>query len=582
MPNSKSKKKKQSQWRRMDLHIHTPASADYQQSGVSYLDVLQEADKKGLEIMAFTDHNTVAGYARMLDEIENLEMLERLERLRPQESERLQEYRRLQEKILVLPGFELTATLGFHILGVFSEDTTVRELEHLLLHLNVPADKLDVGSTEVGATADVLTVYRAIDEAGGIVIAAHANSSHGVAMRRFGFGGQTKIAYTQDERLHALEVTDLESKGRRTTSAFFNGSKTQYPRRMRCIQGSDNHRLTRDPKDSKSLGVGDRVTEVLLPELSFEALREVFLGDDFTLTRPYRREHAPFDYVRAAREQGASIVQAFHERITRRGGRLYAVIADVVAFANTNGGTIYVGVSSKPKTAPTGIDNPKEAISILRSEIERKITPPLEVTVDVQQTDGKKVVRLAVPRGDDPPYALECSKIYVRQETETNLAVRDEIVQLVKRALRQSSEQALQPASPPEAEAPAEEEAAVEVEPSVVEPPKTGVEVMETVERKGTLYHTMKDLRNGNEVRNVSRSSARRLWQYAITQKEQHPVQVDQVNWRGDIGLWKKKQRAGKVRYDFVQRDAEGQLHVYYGVTEDGIHGPWREFLEGE
>jgi hypothetical protein len=54
------------------------------------------------------------------------------------------------------------------------------------------------------------------------------------------------------------------------------------------------------------------------------------------------------------------------------------------------------------------------------------------------------------------------------------------------------------------------------------------------------------------------------------------------VTWRGDIDFWKKKQQAGKVRYDFVQRDAEGQLHVYYGVTEEGIHGPWREFLEGE
>ena len=558
----------------MDLHIHTPASADYQQPGVSYLDVLQEADKKGLEIMAFTDHNTVAGYGGMLDEIEELEMLERLERLRPQEKKRLQEYRRLLEKILVLPGFEFTATLGFHILGIFSEETTVRELEYILLDLNIPADKLDEGSTEVGATSDVLTAYRAIDEAGGIVIAAHANSTHGVAMRRFGFGGQTKIAYTQDEHLHALELTDLESKGRRTTAAFFSGSKPEYPRPMRCIQGSDSHRLTRDPKDKKSLGLGDRVTEVLLPELSFEALREVFLDDDFTLTRPYRPERAPFDYVRAAREQGASIVQSFHERMTRRGGRLYAVIADVVAFANTNGGTIYVGVSSNPKAPPTGLDNPKEAIAILRAEIERKIIPPLEVTIDVQQTEGKKVVRLAVPRGDDPPYAIEGSKIYVRQETETNLAVRDEIVQLVKRALR--------PAPPPEEKAPAKEETTVEVEPSVVEPPKTGVEVTETVERKGTLYHTMKDLRNGNEVRNVSRSSARRLWQYAITQKEQHPVQVDQVNWRGDIGLWKKKQRAGKVRYDFVQRDAASQLHVYYGVTEDGIHGPWREFLEGE
>ena len=575
--------KKKHQWRRMDIHIHTPASADYQQSGVSYLDVLQEAERKGLEIIAFTDHNTVAGYARMLEEIEDLEMLKRLDRLRSEEKEKIREYRRLREKILVLPGFELTATLGFHILGIFSEETTVRELEHILLYLNVPADKLDDGSTEVGATADVLTVYRVIDEAGGIVIGAHANSTHGVAMRHYGFGGQTKIAYTQDRHLHALEVTDLESKGRRTTSAFFSGSKPEYPRRMRCIQGSDAHRLTLDPSDKKSLGIGDRVTEVLLPEVSFEALREVFLGDNFTLTRPYRRERAPFDYVRAAREQGASIIQSFHERMTRRGGRLYAVIADVVAFANANGGTIYVGVSSNPKTPPTGIDNPKEAIAILRAEIERKITPPLEVTIDVQQTEGKKVVRLAVPRGDDPPYAIDGSKIYVRQETETNLAVRDEIVQLVKRALRQRPEQAVQPAPPPKEEMPAKkEEAAVEVEPSVVEPPKTGVEVTETVERKGTLYHTMKDLRNGNEVRNVSRSSARRLWQYAITQKEEHPIQVDKVNWRGDIGLWKKKQRAGKVRYDFVQRDAEGQLHVYYGVTEDGIHGPWREFLEGE
>jgi len=571
MPSAE--RRQQAQWRRVDLHIHTPASADYQQPGVSYLDVLQEAERQGLEIIALTDHNTVVGYAGMLKEIEELEMLERLERLRPREKERIQEYRRLREKILVLPGFEFTATLGFHILGIFSEETTVRELEHILLDLNIPADKLDEGSTEVGATSDVLTAYRVIDEAGGIVIAAHANSTHGVAMRGYGFGGQTKIAYTQDEHLHALEVTDLESKGRRTALAFFSGSKPEYPRPMRCIQGSDTHRLTRDPRDKKSLGIGDRVTEMLLPEVSFEALREVFLGDDFTLTRPYRPERAPFDYVRAAREQGPSIVQSFHERVTRRGGRLYAIISDVVAFANTNGGTIYVGVSSNPKTPPTGIDDPKEAIATLRAEIERKITPPLEVTIDVQQTEGKRVVRLAVPRGDDPPYAVEGSKIYVRQETETNLAVRDEIVQLVRRAL--------QPALPPE-EVPLEEEAAVEEKPPIVEPPRTGVEIVETVERKGTLYHTMRDLRNGNEVRNVSRSSARRLWQYAITQKEQHPVQIDQVNWHGDIGLWKKKRRAGKVRYDFVQRDAEGQLHVYYGVTEEGIHGPWREFLEGE
>lgn len=70
--------------------------------------------------------------------------------------------------------------------------------EFLLRRLNVPLEKLDAGSSEVGATADVLTAYQVIDEAGGIVIAAHANSTHGVAMRGLGFGGQTRIAYMQD------------------------------------------------------------------------------------------------------------------------------------------------------------------------------------------------------------------------------------------------------------------------------------------------------------------------------------------------------------------------------------------------
>ncbi|HIC94380.1 MAG TPA: PHP domain-containing protein [Anaerolineae bacterium] len=560
-------KKGQYQWRRVDLHIHTPASNDYEQPNVSYLDILRRARERGLDIIAFTDHNTVAGYAAMLAEIEDLELLKRLGRLRPEERRRLDEYRRLRREMLVLPGFEFTATFGFHILGIFSDKCSVRELEHILLDLNIPADKLDEGSTEVGATADVLTAYRLIDEAGGIVIAAHANSAHGVAMRGFGFGGQTKIAYTQDSHLHALEVTDLESKGRHTTAAFYSGSKPEYPRPMRCIQGSDAHRLT---KSGNSLGIGDRVTEVLLPEVSFEALREVFLSDDLTLTRPYRPTKRPFDHVRAARERGPSIVQSFHEKMTRRGGRLYAIIADVVAFANTNGGTIYVGVSANPKVPPVGVDNPKEAMALLKAEIERKVTPPLEVTLDVLESEGKKVIRLVVPRGDDPPYAIDNTKIYVRQETETNLAVRDEIVQLVKRSLQ---------VTPPEEEEEAAPEEAEE-EPLRVEPPKTGVEIVETVERKGILYHTMRDLRNGNEVRNVTRSSARRLWRYAIVQKEEHPVEEGKVMWRGDIGLWKKSKRAGKVRYDLVQRDGEGKLRVYYGVTDEGLHGKWRQLVE--
>jgi hypothetical protein len=567
------KKEKKMQWYKMDLHLHTPASADWHEPGVNYLDLLHKAEMRGLNIVAITDHNTVAGCAALQAEIEQLDLLERLGRIQPDERRRLEEFRRIGNRILVLPGFEFTATLGFHILAIFPPETSIRSLEHLLIELNVPADRLDEGATEVGATADVLTAYRVIDEDGGLVIAAHANSTHGVALRGLDFGGQTRIAFTQDRHLHALEVTDLEKRGHRTTAWFFSGRKPEYPRRMHCIQGSDAHYLTQRPNDPRRLGWGDRVTEILLAEPSFEAIKAAFLGDDFSRTRPYRPTKAPFDHVQAAREEGPSIVQSFHESMAKQGGRLHAILRDVVAVANTNGGTVYVGVKADPKALPAGITDPDQAIATLKTEIQRKITPPLEVEITTVETLGRLVLQLSVPFGDDVPYALDGTTIYLRQEAETSIAMRDEIVTLVKRTVQ------TEPAPCPNGTQAGE----VGTLPGSVDPPGTGVQIIETIERKGALYHTMKDLRNGNVVHNVTRSSARKLWRYAITEHEMKPVQEDQVQWHANddrLGLWKSSKRAGKVRYDLVQRMPDSQLHVYYGVTEDGIDGPWRTFRQ--
>lgn len=556
------------QWYKTELHIHTPASEDYQQEGVTILDILQQADQKAIDIMAFTDHNTVAGYRQMQEDIEKLELLENLKRLNPQETERLKEYRRLTNKILLLKGFEFTATFGFHIIGIFPPETRLRDLEFLLLSLNVPADQLDEGATEVGATCDVLTAYQKIDEAGGIVIAAHANSSHGVALHGLNFGGQTRIAFTQDAHLHALEVTDLEKTTRKSTSRFFDGSKPEYPRRMRCIQGSDAHRLTRAPNNPRHLGVGERVTEILLGEKSFKELHEVFTGDDFARTRPYRPESHPFDYIQAAREEGPNIVQEFHEHYNKRGGYQDAIIADICAFANTNGGMLYIGVTADPLKPPIGVStSPTRVQNILTQAIQERISPELKVTVDVQETKNIKIIRIVVPRGESTPYTMDESEIYIRTEAETTPAVRDEIVALVKRG----------PGYKPEPPAPEPEltpDFDLSNKPQETDPPRTGVEIATVETRNSTRYYTMRDLRNGNLVKNVTKRSARYLWRYAIEQSESKPVQVNQVRWLGDIGIWNKRSQGDQVRYDLVQRE-NSKLRVYYGVTEAGIHSKW-------
>lgn len=571
---------KQMQWFRMDLHIHTPASADYQDANTTYLDILHKAEARNLNIIAFTDHNTIGGYKAMMDEIERLGFLESLNRATAEELRTLHEYRRLLDKILVLPGFEFTATFGFHILGIFSPDKTIRELEHILLSLNVPPETLDEGNSTVGASSDVLTAYRVINQAGGIVIAAHANSNHGVAMRGFDFGGQTKIAYTQDPNLHALELTDLERRGRGSTQRFFDGSKPEYPRRMRCIQGSDAHRINADPSAGRNqnLGVGDRITEVLLPQVTFEALLEVFEGNDFARTRPFAINRQPVDFIQAAREQGPSIVQAFHEKATRRGGALYEIVADICAMANTNGGTIYIGANANPKEPPVGVSGVARTIDMLNAEIEQRLTPPLDLIIDEQKSQGKTLIRIQVPKGDDPPYAVDENRIYVRDEAETTLAVRDEIVRLVLSRQQPAPE-------PPPAATSESVSTPVETPPPPAEEtpddiaPKTGVEIIGTEQRKGKQYHMMRDLRNGNIVKNVTRASARRLWHYAITEKEKNPVDPARVTWHDNYGLWKRHKRGGAVRYDLVLKTPES-LRVFYGVTEDGMHGPWQAFVE--
>ena len=536
----------------------------------------------------------------------------------------------------MLPGFELTATFGFHILAIFPEGTSIRQIEHTLLELNVPEDRLDMGTSEVGATVDVLTAYETLARLGALVIPAHVNSTHGVAMQNLPFGGQTKIAFTQSPYIDALEATDLDSSSRRSTARFFNGSKPEYPRRMHIIQGSDAHRLNRDPNRESNLGVCDRMTEVLAPDVSFAALKELFRSENFNRIRPYRPAHDPYDFIRLARAEGETIVQSFHEALPPRRGRLSPVVRDAAAFANGNGGTIYVGVSATPKDPVVGVEDAPEQARAIAEDLARYITPQINGSVDIQESDNKQIIVVQVPAGDDMPYAVLPSTIYVRQEGETTIALRDEIVQLVmdgmkiergelpelvsetvgepeaahepprtRSSRRRGRGRGGQPHHAPEAAeveetgVPVVAESEREAVPVAAEPvasaapeapatardvvvcddipfPRTGVEVVDSVEVEGVTYHSMRDLRNLKIVHNVTRDSARRLWRYAITQLELHPARDEDVSWEGDRGYWKAyKPRGGDVRYNLVYRH-DGHLHVFYGVTDEGLDDEWR------
>ncbi len=79
----------------------------------------------------------------------------------------------------------------------------------------------------------------------------------------------------------------------------------------------------------------------------------------------------------------------------------------------------------------------------LKEDVARHVTPPITIATDVGSHRRQQIVIVTVPTGHEKPYAVAPGNIYVRQEGDTTLAMRDEIVDLVKSGLE--SEQSVLP-----------------------------------------------------------------------------------------------------------------------------------------
>jgi hypothetical protein len=89
----------------------------------------------------------------------------------------------------------------------------------------------------------------------------------------------------------------------------------------------------------------------------------------------------------------------------------------------------------------------------------------------------------------------------------------------------------------------------------------------------------VRDLRNGNLIKNVTRTSARKLWHYAITRTEAGIPAADQIEWHDNLAFLDLRRRDSHVWYDLAMRDKDS-IRVYYGVTDSGLNEEWMELVE--
>lgn len=544
-------------WIRVDLHIHTPASEDYIEPDRSYLEILQEAERRELEVIAFTDHNTVHGYEQMQREIELLEALERAQRLSDEEQAHLQEYRRLLDKITVLPGFEFTSHYGAHILGIFGPNWPISLIEATLLQLGIPAAQLKSGSCSITNTRHVTEAYEIINRAGGIVIAPHANGPSGVITEtlRMGTSGQSRVAATQSPHLHALEFVNYYTDHEKFTSpAFYNGRTEHYERRMFCIQGSDAHRLRRKQENNGNghyHGVGDRYIELLIPDNSFESVKALFTSESFDCVRVPKRDQKQWeiDTLRVGPPSDRQVL--YPEEAVETAWK------DIAALANIGGGLLIIGCSQDGNTI-IGVSRPDQTSETLRTYVQERITPQPYMSMELLNYDGRDLIRIEVKAVDPPPYTCADGVTYIRRDGATIFAERSEIIQLCRQALAQG------------VSSPLDNGQALEL-------PRSGVQVVGAQRRNGTWHYEVRDLRT---TAGVTRDRAQGLWAYAINRFEDvrdNKLDVQsQVHWSGQYGVWRSYRQGNRVKYDLVHRNADGTIdHIFFGVSDWGLSNGW-------
>ena len=199
------------QWKRIDLHFHTPGSKDdYQDTGTAPEALVAKAKEMGLDGFAVTDHNTGAW-------IDKLKAAAKL------------------AGIVVFPGVEVTVMGGernVHILAIFDPSKGTADVHDFLAQVSITEDKR--GSTETLARGDVNEVIDTIAQLGGLPLLAHCDSSSGVTndMR-----GQARIQVIRNPNLLGAEIT------KEATASFFDGNDIDYRRKLAVFQGSDCHSL---------------------------------------------------------------------------------------------------------------------------------------------------------------------------------------------------------------------------------------------------------------------------------------------------------------------------------------------------
>lgn len=228
-------------WRKVDLHVHTPASKDYVGPDVTPDEFLSAVAASGVDAFAVTDHNSAEWIDRIKAAADTI-------------------------GLPMFPGVELTVTGGkegsVHLVALFDRDAESRTIENLLGKLEISAE--DYGTAKACSPCSPEQAIKTIAGAGALPILAHADSSKGVLHDMKG--------EPRKRVMNLPELAGVEASNVGKLRKMLDGTDKNYRRKLAVYRASDNR--ADDQSGHDVAAVASRCSYFKMDVIDLEALRQ--------------------------------------------------------------------------------------------------------------------------------------------------------------------------------------------------------------------------------------------------------------------------------------------------------------------
>jgi energy-coupling factor transporter ATP-binding protein EcfA2 len=245
---------KGSEWRKWDLHFHTPSSHDYHDKSVTDEDIIKILHENNISIVCVTDHNTID-----TQRVRNLQTLG-------------------LGKVVVLPGIEFCSELGgseaIHFIGIFSENSDIGSIwTKLQGRLNLtPDDILKRGGHEK-IQCDLVDTCDIIHKLGGITSIHAGTKTNTIENIK-----NTLLVKMDQKRRILSECIDILELGKPDDANAYNSIVFKSINHiLPMIISSDNHNI-RNYEIKSSCWIKADPTFEGLKQILYEPQNRVFIG----------------------------------------------------------------------------------------------------------------------------------------------------------------------------------------------------------------------------------------------------------------------------------------------------------------